>query len=128
MGLWRSNKSLNLDIENKNIGIINSGKYGIVVDLRLCRFYCLTYISVCVPVISIPQVNDQYMVRKQLVRLGAGLELNMKEITDEILRNSVKTVLSDTSYKASSAKIGRSFIEAGGYKAAAKFILDHIKQ
>ncbi len=80
-----------------------------------------------VPVISIPQVNDQYMVSRQLVKLGAGLELKMEEITDEVLRNSVKTVLSDTSYKASSTEIGRSFVEAGGYKAAAKLIMDFIK-
>jgi MGT family glycosyltransferase len=81
-----------------------------------------------VPVISIPQVNDQYMVSRQLVKLRAGLELKMEEITDEILRNSVKTVLTDPSYKASSTEIGRSFVEAGGYKAAAKLILDFIKK
>ncbi|KNY29318.1 macrolide family glycosyltransferase [Pseudobacteroides cellulosolvens] len=81
-----------------------------------------------VPVISIPQVNDQYMVSRQLVKLGAGLELKMEDITYKVLKNSVKTVLSDTSYKASSSKIGRSFVEAGGYKAAAKHILDFIKQ
>lgn len=80
-----------------------------------------------VPVISIPQVNDQYLVSRQLVKLGAGLELKMEEITDDVLRNSIKTVLSDASYKASSTEIGRSFVEAGGYKAAAKLIMNFIK-
>ncbi|HEY9062560.1 MAG TPA: macrolide family glycosyltransferase [Pseudobacteroides sp.] len=81
-----------------------------------------------VPVISIPQVNDQYMVSRQLVKLGAGLELKMEDITVNILKDSVKSVMSDKGYKACSTEIGRSFIEAGGYKAAASFILDFIKE
>jgi MGT family glycosyltransferase len=81
-----------------------------------------------VPIISIPQVNDQHMVSRQLVKLGAGLELKMEDITCEILKDSVRTVLSDKSYKTCSAEIGRSFVEAGGHKAAANFILDYIKE
>ncbi len=77
-----------------------------------------------VPVISIPQANDQPMVTRQLVKLGAGVGLKMEEITPEVLRDSVYTILSQNSFKQCSIKIRNSFIQAGGYKTAIDYIFD----
>ncbi len=76
-----------------------------------------------VPVIAVPQANDQPMVANQLVKLGAGLCLKMSEVTPEILRTSVIELLTNNSYKNNSIKLGNSLIQAGGYKAAADIIL-----
>jgi MGT family glycosyltransferase len=76
-----------------------------------------------VPVICIPISNDQPMVTKQLVSLGAGIGLKMDEITSDILKESVHKLLLDSRFRLESKKIGDSFRQAGGYKAAADKIL-----
>jgi len=81
-----------------------------------------------VPVIAIPQVNDQPMVSKQLVKLGAGLELKFEDVTANILKDSVNTILSQNSFKSCSKEVQRSFIESGGCKVAANFILEFINK
>jgi MGT family glycosyltransferase len=76
-----------------------------------------------VPVIAIPQANDQPMVARQLVNLGAGLYLDMANVTAELLRDTVSEMVSDCSYKKNSRDLGKSFIQAGGYMAAAEYII-----
>lgn len=78
-----------------------------------------------VPVIAVPQGNDQFMVSRQLSAVGAGLSLKMEEVTPQMLKESVDKILQDASYKAASRKIGESFRKAGGYKAAADYILGY---
>ena len=76
-----------------------------------------------VPVIAIPQANDQFMVSRQLSAVEAGLSLKMEDLTPQLLKESVDKILCDASYKAASSKIGESFRAAGGYEAAADYIL-----
>lgn len=76
-----------------------------------------------VPVIAVPQANDQPMVASQLVKLGAGLCLKMSEVTPQILRNSVTELLKNKCYRNNCIQLGKSFIQAGGYKTAADIIL-----
>jgi len=78
-----------------------------------------------VPVIAIPQANDQFMVSRQLAAVGAGLSLKMEDITPQLLKESVDKILRDASYKAASRKVGESFRAAGGYEAAADYILGY---
>lgn len=80
-----------------------------------------------VPVIAIPQANDQPMVARQLVNLGAGLCLDKGNVTAELLRDTVGEVVSNRSYKGNSMDLGKSFIQAGGYKAAAEYIIERGK-
>ncbi len=80
-----------------------------------------------VPVITIPQTNDQPMVTSRLVSLGAGIGLKNEEITPELLRDSVDKVLAEQSYKTMSRKIGESFKEAGGYQKAADWVCEFKK-
>lgn len=79
-----------------------------------------------VPMVAIPQANDQPVVVKRLAELGAGIGLKMKEATPQILRETVYTLLSTNTYKDAAQKIGSSFKEAGGYKAAADYIMEYV--
>ena len=78
-----------------------------------------------VPLIVLPQANDQPMVAQQLISLKAGIELKLDEITPEILRDSVHKLLSDNNYKNNCTEIGKSFLQAGGYKKAVEHILNY---
>ncbi len=80
-----------------------------------------------VPVIAIPMANDQPVVAKRLAELGAGLNLNMTEVTSEILNHMVNTVLTDPSYRQQSWEISNTFIESGGYKKASDLIINYKK-
>ncbi len=80
-----------------------------------------------VPVIAIPMANDQPVVAKRLAELGAGLNLNMTEVTSEILNHMVNTELTDPSYRQQSWEISNTFIESGGYKKASDLIINYKK-
>lgn len=80
-----------------------------------------------IPVVAIPQANDQPMVAKQLIALGAGMVLKMEEITPNVLKEAVYKLFSENSYKAAALRIGRSFKEAGGFKTAADCIFEYKK-
>ncbi|HEX9062911.1 MAG TPA: macrolide family glycosyltransferase [Clostridia bacterium] len=81
-----------------------------------------------VPVIAIPQANDQPMVTRQITALGAGIGLKMEEVTVEVLRDSARDMLSKSSFRKSSIEIGNSFKKGGGYKVAVDYILDFKKK
>lgn len=77
-----------------------------------------------VPVIAVPMANDQPAVAKRLTELGAGLELKMPEITPDLLLQSVRTIISGRQYKNNCLEIRKTFLQAGGYKAAAEEIIN----
>ncbi|MHB8065423.1 MAG: macrolide family glycosyltransferase [Ruminiclostridium sp.] len=78
-----------------------------------------------IPVVTIPQANDQPMVAKQLVALGAGIGLKLEEVTPEVLKEAALSLLSENTYKAAARRIGESFREAGGYKTAVDDIFEY---
>lgn len=78
-----------------------------------------------IPVIAIPQSNDQPMVARQLVTLGAGIGLKMEEVTPKVLRESVYTLLLEDTYKFNARRISKSFKESGGFKAAVDNIFEY---
>ncbi|MDP4182025.1 MAG: glycosyltransferase [Bacillota bacterium] len=80
-----------------------------------------------VPIVAIPQANDQHMIARQIVMSGAGISLKADDITPEQLTNSVAHVLSESKFKETSRRIGKSFREAGGYKAAVEYIFEYKK-
>lgn len=79
-----------------------------------------------VPVIAIPQANDQPAVAKQLTALGAGIGLKMEAMMPEVLKECVHRILGEDTFKMSVEKIRESFKEAGGYKTAVDCILKHV--
>ena len=58
------------------------------------------------------------MVAKRVNEVEAGIRLNRKELTSELLRESVKKLLNDVTFKENSRKVGESLRNAGGYKRA----------
>ena len=77
-----------------------------------------------VPLLLFPQQDEQLMVARRVESLGAGLCMNpgIKTGAEEIIQ-AVRRVLSDHEYAIQAERIGETFREAGGYKAAAGFIL-----
>ncbi len=80
-----------------------------------------------IPMVAIPQANDQPMVANQLVALGAGMMLKMEEATPQVLKETVYKLILQNSYKAAAQRIGESFKEAGGFKTASDCIFEYKK-
>ncbi|UHA73794.1 macrolide family glycosyltransferase [Paenibacillus sp. 481] len=76
-----------------------------------------------VPLVMIPLTSDQPAVAHRVQELGAGISLNSKELTPEMLRDAVLQVLNDPAYKEQAHVIGESLKHAGGYKNAADALL-----
>ncbi|KFN03730.1 glycosyl transferase [Bacillus clarus] len=76
-----------------------------------------------VPLVVIPVTGDQPLVAKRVAEVGAGIRLNRKEITSELLREAVKKVMDDVTFKENSHKVGESLRDAGGYKKAIEEIV-----
>ncbi len=75
-----------------------------------------------VPVIAIPMVNDQYMVAKRLVELGAGVMLKMGEVTEDSLHDRVNYVVSNENMYCSCKSISQSMHQASKSRAATERI------
>ena len=75
-----------------------------------------------VPLLAIPEANDQPYVARQIVQLGAGISLSPKRVTAPRLRHLAETILADASYARASANIGESLRQAGGFLTAVEEI------
>lgn len=77
-----------------------------------------------VPLVVIPQGNDQPMVAQRVSALGAGIQLKMEDITPDLLLHALCSVMEDAAYRQAGSAIGRSFAESGGYRKAADDIIE----
>lgn len=75
-----------------------------------------------VPFVAIPIGADQPYMAGRSAELGATISLDKDKITPEILKDSVKKVLTDPSYLENIKKISDSFKQTGGYKKAVEEI------
>lgn len=71
-----------------------------------------------VPLVVVPVTGDQPLVAKRVAEVGAGIRLDRKELTPELLREAVKKVMDDATFKEKSRKVGETLRDAGGYKKA----------
>ena len=78
-----------------------------------------------VPTVLDPQQSEESAVADRMEELGMGLRLRSEE--PELIREALERVLADPSYKEQTARIARSFREAGGAKQAAEYILSCCK-
>ena len=69
-----------------------------------------------VPMVAVPQTMEQVMVAEQVANLGGGILMKNKEPKPGVLKEAVKKILSNESFKKNAVKIGDSFREAGGPK------------
>ncbi|MFB7140695.1 macrolide family glycosyltransferase [Gottfriedia sp. NPDC056225] len=76
-----------------------------------------------VPLIVIPQGADQPLIAKQIDNIGAGIHLEMQNLTPIQLRNAADQVLNNASYHKEVTTISESFKKAGGYRQAVTEIL-----
>ena len=80
--------------------------------------------SLChgVPLVSIPQMGEQMIIGRRVEELGAGLYIDKAEVTVDKLREAVRLLLADRSYREQAARARQSFQSAGGVVRAADAI------
>jgi zeaxanthin glucosyltransferase len=72
-----------------------------------------------VPLVVAPIRHDQPINARLVVQAGAGVRVRFARVRPEQLRAAVTTVLRDPAYRQAAARIGESFVAAGGVLAAA---------
>ncbi len=72
-----------------------------------------------VPLIVVPQGEDQPWIAKRVADLGAGKMLSNNQISVERLRRMAQEILIQPAYAQAAAIIGESLRTAGGYQKAA---------
>lgn len=60
-----------------------------------------------VPMLALPQVNDQHMVAKRLVSMQLGITENIKELSPEILRSKTETLIMERKIKENCMQISQ---------------------
>ena len=81
-----------------------------------------------VPVITVPMVNDQFLVAKRLEKTGAGITLQMSDVSEECIKEAVFMLLEQSKFKEASIRIGETFRTAGGYNQAVDRILSLVEE
>jgi UDP:flavonoid glycosyltransferase YjiC (YdhE family) len=81
-----------------------------------------------VPMVLIPFTLEVATIARQVSNVGAGVCLKQRDVTGQTLREAVRRVLADESYRQNSKRIGNSFREAGGAKRAADEIFRYKKK
>ncbi len=79
-----------------------------------------------VPLIIIPQQQEQAHVAMQVVRTGCGICLKKSKVTSDLLRESVQKIMTDYSYRENALRMRDSLINAGGPEQAVKDILLYV--
>jgi len=72
-----------------------------------------------VPLVMAPQAADQFWISARAAELGAGVQLDTRNLQDGAIRAAVAAVLSQPRYASAAARIGQSLAAAGGHRQAA---------
>jgi MGT family glycosyltransferase len=80
-----------------------------------------------VPLVVIPQTDEQFLVGKQVARLGAGVLLRKGETNVTALRTAAEQVIGDPAYQTRATAVGETLRRAGGVQRAAAEILAFVK-
>jgi MGT family glycosyltransferase len=80
-----------------------------------------------VPLLVIPQMNEQLIVGRRVEELGAGLCLTSRDLSPETLRASVTRLLADFQFRRQAAVLCDSLREAGGVARGADAILRFVQ-
>ncbi len=76
------------------------------------------------PLVVLPIKDDQPVVAQQVADSGAGIRLKFGRVRAEELRDSVRRVLSEASFREAAARVRASFDRAGGAARAAELLGD----
>ena len=81
-----------------------------------------------VPMIAIPQMEEQAITARQIEKLGLGCAFPDKNaITSESLKAAIVKLLTQPSYKATAAEFSADMKSLGGAKASAEALLHFLK-
>ncbi len=81
-----------------------------------------------VPLIVIPLSADQPIIAQQVTRMGAGLTLQMHDLTVDQLRLAAEQVLNETSFHHAVVKVRDSYRKSGGSQRAVDEIFEFKSQ
>ena len=81
-----------------------------------------------VPLIVIPQGADQPVIASQVSNTRAGIQLQMQDLTANLLRESADHLLKLPSFQKAAAKMSESLQKSGGYQQAVKEIFEFKRQ
>lgn len=79
-----------------------------------------------VPLLLVPQTQEQNFVANSVQALGAGIVL--KDQSAGALRQSAERILSDASYRAKAAELGAILRSGGGAPRAAELVLKMVRE
>mgnify|MGYP000020714363 FL=1 len=82
-----------------------------------------------VPMIAIPQMEEQAITARQIEKLGLGVAfLDKSAITSEALKTAIQKLLTDPSYKAAAEQFSADMKTLGGAKASAEALLHFLSK
>ena len=82
-----------------------------------------------VPMIAIPQMDEQAITARQIEKNGLGFAFcDKKEITSEKLKAAIQALLNDPAYKNKVDEFSQDMKSLGGAKATAQAIMDFLKK
>ncbi|MBO0992301.1 macrolide family glycosyltransferase [Bacillus sp. SD088] len=81
-----------------------------------------------VPLLVIPQSADQPAIARQVMQIGAGIQMSMQGLTATQLCEAVDQVLNSVSIRNATVKISESFRQSGGYSRAVDEIFKFVKR
>jgi MGT family glycosyltransferase len=76
-------------------------------------------LSFGVPLVIVPQMQEQAATGGRVAELGAGVILSSQELTGSALRAAVDQLITNATFRHNSQKISLSLKAAGGYQCAA---------
>ena len=82
-----------------------------------------------VPMIAIPQMEEQAITARQIEKLGLGVAfLDKSAITSEALKTAIQKLLTESSYKAAAEQFSADMKTLGGAKASAEALLHFLSK
>lgn len=82
-----------------------------------------------VPMIALPQMDEQAITARQIEKNGLGFALlDKKEITSQMLREKIEILLQDPSYKAKVDAFSADMKALGGAKASAEALISFLEK
>jgi len=80
----------------------------------------LTALSCAKPLVTIPITNEQPGIAARVERSGAGRRLGLKQLNPSSLRQMIREVLEQPSYRARAQALQEEIARAGGVRRAAE--------
>jgi len=82
-----------------------------------------------VPCVCIPQMDEQMLTARQMVRLGvASTSMLRAEVTEDSLRDALTRLIEEPHYRENARRLSRQMRETGGCACAATGVIDFMRK